>query len=545
MKLSIKSTTLIALLTLYFLSVMNLSFWRSFVELVPFATQNDWVFALSVPFFIGSVLLLLFTLITLPYIGKPLIITLLIASSMANYGMFNLGIYIDSDMIRNLFETNQREALDLLTVKSALWIMGLGILPALLLCFTKITYHPLGKELLMRLIFIIIAFGTTAIIAALAYKEYATFSRNNREIVRLINPTNYLSGTYRYLQKMQLANREFTIIDPDARHTPYPDEDITVLIVVLGETTRAANFGLNGYERNTTPKLSQKEVIAFQKVSSCGTATAISVPCMFSNMNRKNFDVNDAKFSENIFDLAQKTNYSLWWRDNDDGCKGVCTRIPHEIITQKDYPEHCDGMSCYDEALLVGLEETLASLTQDTIIVLHTIGSHGPTYFKRYPDHFKQFTPTCDTAEIQSCSQEEIRNTYDNTILYTDHIIASTIDILESFPQYESGLLYISDHGESLGENNLYLHGLPYSIAPKEQTEVPMIFWFSQKMIDNDYLDQNCLQMRAKHDPFSHDHLFHSLLSLLELKSDTYDKNLDIFEGCRTYHQDPRLTITP
>ena len=196
--------------------------------------------------------------------------------------------------------------------------------------------------------------------------------------------------------------------------------------------------------------------------------------------------------------------------------------------------QFCDGKYCQDELLLEGLEEFLTNLKGHAFIVLHTIGSHGPTYYRRYPDEFKQFTPTCDTEEIQTCTKEQIVNTYDNTILYTDHILSSIIDILKKFPAYETGLLYVSDHGESLGENGIYLHSLPYWIAPKEQTSVPMVVWMSEVMKNSSHIDYDCLKKKAMVGNFSHDHLSHSLLSLMEVDSKWYDKKLDIFDSCRT-----------
>ena len=194
---------------------------------------------------------------------------------------------------------------------------------------------------------------------------------------------------------------------------------------------------------------------------------------------------------------------------------------------------YCDGQSCFDEVLVENLEEYLANVKKDAFIVLHMIGSHGPTYYKRYPDSFRKLTPTCDTAEIQKCTREEIVNTYDNTILYTDFVVSRAIGILKKFPHLESGLLYVSDHGESLGENNIYLHGLPYSIAPEEQKKVPTILWMSDNMKKFDHLDYSCIAKKAEENTFSHDNLYHTLLALMEIRSKTYDKSLDMFDSCR------------
>ena len=220
------------------------------------------------------------------------------------------------------------------------------------------------------------------------------------------------------------------------------------------------------------------------------------------------------------------------WLENDDGCKNVCHRITLEDMVATQNPKHCEKDFCRDEVLLEGLEERIAKLKGNTVIVLHTMGSHGPTYYKRYTDDFKKFQPTCDTSDLQKCSKEEIVNTYDNTILYTDFIISSVIDILKKFPQYETGLIYMSDHGESLGENNLYLHGLPYAIAPDEQTKVPFLVWLSPQLKQAAKLDTVCLKKDARLGSYSHDNLFHSILGLLDIQTKVYNPKLDVFQNC-------------
>ncbi len=534
MKLVLKSHWLICSVAAYFTVVLNLSLWRYVVLHTTPVAITDYIFLLTIPIFIFCCLVFLLSLVVLPYISKPVLIALLLMGSTANYAMYQLGIYIDSDMIRNILHTNHREASDLITVSGILWVMISGILPALILILTRIQYKSPVKELISRAMLIIFSILMVGTIAFMSYKEYASFGRNNRQVIRLINPTNFIYGIGRYYQKQQLVNREFATVDDQVTHKPFPDTHYTVFVLIVGETARSANFSLNGYQRLTNPEQIKHNVISFQNVSSCGTATAISVPCLFSHMSRQEFDADQAKYSENLLDLLQKTGYQVIWRENDDGCKGVCDRVKTDDMVKLNDPDYCDGSVCFDEVLLKGLKNYLEHIKQDTVIVLHTIGSHGPTYYKRYPESFKTFTPTCDTAEIQGCSQSDIINTYDNTILYTDYIIGQTIDLLKQYPNLESGLLYVSDHGESLGENNIYLHGLPYAIAPKEQTQVPMTLWLSDVMKKEDFLDESCLRNNALHQTYSHDYIFHSLLSLLEIESAAYDKKLDFFSNCRT-----------
>ena len=533
-KPEVPATRLVAVLSAYFLLFLNISFWRFvFTHAEPSGLVGG-LFMLSVPVLIFTLLYLSFSLLLLPYIGKPLLILLLIISAGVNYLMYQFGVFIDADMIRNTFETHPGEVKDLITLRSVLWLTALGIVPAVMLARIKIVFKPFWKETLGRLKRCGLLLLCLLIFLPFVYKEYVSFGRNNNQVRRLVSPLNYIYATVRYFQIEHQKKRPFTKLDEAAEHVPYPDEEKTVFILVLGETARAMNFSLNGYARETNPKLKTQDIVNFPHVESAGTATAFSVPSIFSFTQRGDFSPTDAKYTENLLDLLQQTGYEILWKENDNGCKGVCQRVPNVEMDLKDQ-RFCDGTYCRDEILLDGLEEYLANIKgENAFIVLHTIGSHGPTYYRRYPPEFNKFTPTCDTEEIQTCTQEQIINTYDNTILYTDHIVSSVIDILKKFPHYESGLLYVSDHGESLGENGVYLHGLPYSIAPKEQTSVPMVLWMSEVMKKSDHIDYDCLKKKAAEGNFSHDNLSHSLLSLMEVDSKWYDKKMDFFEGCRT-----------
>jgi lipid A ethanolaminephosphotransferase len=308
-----------------------------------------------------------------------------------------------------------------------------------------------------------------------------------------------------------------------------------VVVFIVGETARSANFSLHGYERKTNPLLEKQDIAYFKDATACGTSTAVSVPCMFSHLERKNFDVSDAEFTENLVDLAQKAGYHVIWRDNDDGCKGVCRRIKDlKDMQETKHPVYCNGKDCLDQILLDELMDIFPKIKQNTLIVLHAQGSHGPAYYKRYPDKFKKFLPTCDTSDIKDCSLDQIVNAYDNTILYTDYIISQAIDIAKKYPKLESSVIYVSDHGESLGENNIFLHGMPFGIAPAEQKSVPMLVWMNENMKKWDHIDYNCLKLSAEKNAYSHDNLFHSLLGLMAIKTSAYDKRYDLFDACRT-----------
>ena len=315
-----------------------------------------------------------------------------------------------------------------------------------------------------------------------------------------------------------------------------PDEYRHVTILVVGETTRAQNWGLNGYARQTTPQLAARnDVINFKNVSSCGTATAISVPCMFSRYTREGYDETKASHEDNLLDILQRTGIEVLWRDNDAGCKGVCKRIPTQDVTSLNLANYCKNGECLDEVLLKDLESELKKSDKDTVIVLHTIGSHGPTYNERYTKEYEKFTPTCETNEIQKCSNEQLVNTYDNGILYIDNFLNKVIKTLEKEPNWESTMFYVSDHGESLGEDGIYLHAAPYAIAPIYQTRVPMVMWLSPMWIKNEGFDLDCLRKNAETQEYSHDNYFHTIFSMMDTKNDEkiYDKKLDILAQCK------------
>jgi lipid A ethanolaminephosphotransferase len=296
------------------------------------------------------------------------------------------------------------------------------------------------------------------------------------------------------------------------------------LVYVIGETARANNFSLYGYNKTTNPLLQKENVVVFKDVNSCGTSTAISLPCMFSSQTQQDFKQNQADYTQNLVDIIQSAGYDIFWKDNDDGCKNVCKRIPTEDTIKTNKQPYCLGSYCYDEVLLDGLEQEISAIKKDTVIVLHTMGSHGPSYHKRYPASFEKFVPVCHTADLSQCSREEIVNAYDNTILYTDYILSEIIRILKQYSQLSSSMLYVSDHGESLGENNIYLHGFPYVLAPDEQKKVPMILWLSEQIKKDLDIDIRKLNKKAEDEKFSHDNLFHSILYFLSTNTTAAEK---------------------
>jgi lipid A ethanolaminephosphotransferase len=308
---------------------------------------------------------------------------------------------------------------------------------------------------------------------------------------------------------------------------------VSVAILVLGETARADNFSLNGYYRDTNPMLSREDVISFSNFYSCGTSTAVSVPCMFSHFGEKGYSESKARQSENLLDVLTHAGIRVLWRDNNSGCKGVCGRVEFENMENLNKTEFCSESGCFDEIMLQGLQSYLDNLDQDAFIVLHQKGSHGPAYYLRYPEPFKVFTPVCESSRLDQCPRQEIVNAYDNSILYTDYFLYKVIVFLKTnSDRFYTAMIYVSDHGESLGENNIYLHGLPYHFAPAEQTHVPFILWLSKGFEETYGIDKTRL-LKISDDRHSHDDLFDSVLGLLNIRTKEYDAGQDLFAGAK------------
>ena len=532
-------TALTAGVALWSLVVSNLPFWQRLQEVRPIVSPQDF-------FFQGSVALLAFLAINLfltPFafrpIVKPALIVVLSLAALAAYFIDTYGIYIDKVMIRNVFETDPGEAAELLTVKLLLYILAMAVLPGLIVWRIPVAQIGFTRELLHKLGVLAFTVAGVGAIAAGFYQDQASFLRNHREMRHLLVPFNYLSGIGSYVMEISRPKRPYEAIGADARPGPRwagaGDGKPVVLVLVVGETARAANASLGGYARPTMPELAKvQNLIYFSDVSSCGTSTAISVPCMFSDLGRTEFAAGHAAARDSLLDVLQRAGFEVVWYGNNSGCKGVCDKIGERRPDSEPDPALCrKGLPCFDEILLRDLERELQKPTQRKVVVLHLIGSHGPGYHLRYPAAFERYTPACKQVDFSKCSVAEIVNAYDNTMLYTDHVLARTIDLLDARAASLHGALwYVSDHGESLGENGVFLHALPYAIAPDLQTHVPMVFWQGQGFERRLGVDSGCVAAN-RHRPISHDYWFHSVLGLLDVVTAARRAELDVFGGCR------------
>ncbi|EJG2379898.1 phosphoethanolamine transferase EptA [Raoultella ornithinolytica] len=531
-------TVYLIIFALYVGLLLNLAFYRQVFTLLPVNSLHNWLVFLSMPVVAFSVMNILTTLASFLKLDRLVISLFILLSASAQYFIWTFGVVIDRAMITNILDTTPAESFALMSGKMVLTLGLSGVLMVALAWWIKISKaKTVWRSIAVRLLNILVSALLIVLVAALFYKDYASVFRNNKELVKSLSPSNSIVAINSWYAHNKMDNLPLVNIGEDAVQKPEmhsgPRKNLTIL--VLGETSRAQNFSLGGYERETNPRLKQDDVIYFANTTSCGTATAVSVPCMFSNMPRAHYDEELAHHQEGVLDILQRAGIRVLWNDNDGGCKGACDRVPHQNVTDLNLTGQCIDGECYDEVLFHNLESYIDNLQQDGIIVLHTIGSHGPTYYNRYPTEFKKFTPTCDTNEIQSCTQQQLTNTYDNTILYIDYIVDKAIKLLQSKQdKFTTSLVYLSDHGESLGENGVYLHGLPWSIAPETQKHVPMLLWLSEDYQQRYGVSSQCLQQRAKTDPYSQDNLFSTLLGLLGVDTHEYQATDDILTPCRS-----------
>ena len=532
----IHTEILALLISLFFTLTGNGAFWSALTVHKPIFLA-DTVYLM---FFTGLLMTglqwLLLLLVINRWTAKPLMFLLLCLSAPAVYFMSKYGVYLDKAMVRNIFETDMREASELFDWAMVPYWLGYALLPGLLLWRLTIARTSLRRAFNMRAASILVAIIMVAAGLWPVMNQLVPAFREHKELRYLVTPSNFLISSVRLMAAQPVAMAG----EPAKREITAPDAHIAItgrkpqaVVLVIGETVRAANWGLNGYPRQTTPELATRDLINFRRVISCGTDTATSLPCMFSPYGRANYDEDRIRRSESLLHVLNRVGVRVLWRDNQSGCKGVCDGLSVEDASTAAEPGLCDGKRCFDGILLQGLKERIAAAQGDTLIVLHMLGNHGPAYYQRYPSDFRRFTPTCDTTDLASCSHEALVNTYDNAILYTDHILAALIDELNGITSHDTAMLYVSDHGESLGEKSLYLHGVPYAIAPDEQTHVPMAMWLSSRLAESLRVTPSCLTRLAQTETVSHDHLFHTLLGLFGVQTQAYDATLDMMKECK------------
>ena len=518
----------------------NAALWRELDRLGVFGSAKGWAFGLALLMMVTAALGGLLSLLAWRWTLKPAISVAVVLSALASHFMLSYHVVIDPRMVENVLQTDLHEAGALLNLRLAGMLLLLALPPLWLVWAQPLKHGGMRRQVLRN--------GTTLAAAALllvvlvlaSFQPLASITRSHKALRYLINPLNTLYGlAYVGTQPWRRDDSTLVVVGQDARlGDSHPGRTRPpLLLLVLGETARSGNFGINGYERQTTPELALEQVASFRNAWSCGTNTAVSVPCMFSNLTQQHFGDRKTQF-EGLLDVLQRAGFAVLWLDNQSGCKGVCDRIPTVSTTRSADAELCAGGDCLDSVMLKGLDQRVAALPAErrargVVLVMHQMGSHGPAYHLRSPATHKRFMPECTSSALQDCSSEGLTNAYDNSIAYTDHFLARSIAWLKAQQDWaDPALVYVADHGESLGENNLYLHGLPYAIAPDVQKRIPWITWLSTQYSRVTRLSVQCLKAQSDH-RLSHDSYFHSVLGLMDVATSAYRYDLDAYAACR------------
>ena len=537
LRFSVSSDQLVLAASLFWALAVNRPFFAAALHAQSGAQGWSWSLVASLALMLAALHVLLLGLVCTRRSAKPVLALLAIVAAFALHFMQAYGVVLDPSMLRNALHSDVAETRELLSWSLALDLLLYAVLPIALLACANVQPQPWRRALSSRALLMGTALAVFVGALLWQFQPLASLMRNHKEVRYLIAPANALWSLS-------------SVLVADARGAARPRQPIgldavsgaswtalakpRVMVIVVGETVRAANWGLNGYVRQTTPRLAQLPVLNFPDTTACGTSTEVSLPCMFAPVGRRNYDESTIRGSESLLHVLARAGATVQWRDNQSGCKGVCDGLPADVLNAANAPGLCQGDRCWDEGLLRGLDERLQRAQGVQVVVLHMLGNHGPSYFRRYPKAFERFTPACQDDNLGNCSKEQIVNAYDNAVLYTDHVLATLIATLEAnASKVDAAMLYVSDHGESLGEKGLFLHGMPNAIAPREQTQVPMVLWWTKGFGQSTSIDQPCMQRRAA-EPAQHDHLFHTVLGMLDVKTSLYEPRWDLTAACRS-----------
>lgn len=529
----IGSVTLSLLVAAWIIAVVNDAFWTRTIAAFGEHRQAFFAFAIG----ISALLTVLSISFTLKYIAKPIYIFALFSAAAAAWFMEQFGVIIDMDMIRNAAQTTPSEAGHLMTPAFFRHMALYALLPSLLVAMVRIRHRDFLAKLKWNTALTAPLLLLAAVMTLWQYPAIASTLRNNRIIIKTFNPVSPIFNAIKFaVAEDKNRNIVAAPLDPDARPGPRiaaADRPV-VTIIVAGETARAQNFSLGGYPRKTNPELERRNIAYFGNASSCGTATAVSLPCMFSLLPRADYSHEGGLAQENVLDVLKHAGNEVTWWENNTGDKGVAARITTRSFSSENDARFCVSNECRDQVMVEALGPWLDAVEGNATLVLHQLGSHGPAYYARYSEEERVFRPDCRTAEFAACSNAEIVNAYDNTIVATDRLLAQVIDLLAArSDRLASAMAYMSDHGESLGEKGLYLHGMPYMFAPSEQTRIPFVMWLSDSYSELFGVTTDCLRRQAA-GPVSHDNLFHTVLGLMDVNASHYDPALDVASTCRT-----------
>lgn len=526
----VSHTVLNLIVAAYVLMVLNAGFWGRLAEIQANDRSALIVFGLCML----ALTLWVFELMAPWRLQKPMLAGLIVVSASASYFERQFGTLIDTEMVRNVMETTAAESRHLMTLPMIVTMALTGVLPAALVFLPRVRRVGILHQIWRWPVGVAATFVLLVAGLFTHYQPFSAMLRERHDLMAAYQPGATLAAVGHYLRQ-ELRNTNIVVEPVGADAHPGPalaQADQPVLLVFfVGETLRAENWGLNGYERDTTPGLRARAVVNYGDVATCGTSTAVSVPCMLSGLEAEHYSRGDFLSHENLADVLAHAGFDVRWYDNNTGDQGVARRTGAVMIDPADFPADCDP-ECNDHVFLPIIQQALDTITQDTVLFLHMIGNHGPAYFLRASADERVFLPGCDTADFGACSIQQIVNSYDNAVLETDYVLSSAIDLLAGSDRVDGALYFVSDHGESLGENGVFLHAAPYFMAPDTQTHVPMVMWLSDAFRQDLSLSAECLAARAA-GAASHDNVFHTTLGLLDVQTTARNPELDLTEGCR------------
>ncbi|ODS60394.1 MAG: phosphoethanolamine transferase [Acidovorax sp. SCN 65-108] len=524
----------VVLISTWLATACNVPLWREVAQLPGQGSLRGWGFAIAFALIVAAGNAALLSLLAWRWTLKPAATVLVVMAAFGAYFMLAYGVAIDASMLTNVLQTDVKEAGDLLNWRMLATVLALAVPPLWWLLRRPVLRLSTLRHAAHNGLLLAGAIALIVVCLLLVFQDFASTMRNHTKLRYLINPLNSVLDT----SKLLPLGRDAQLGASYAGQAKPP-----LLVLVLGETGRSGNFGINGYERNTTPLLAARtDLVSARNAWSCGTSTAASVPCMFSHLGRTGYEARAANF-ESLIDVLHHAGLAVLWVDNQSGCKGVCDRIGETLTSAPKSPTPdpalCPGGECLDRVMLQDLDTRIAALPAEqrqrgTVVVLHQMGSHGPAYYKRSAPDNKKFGPECTSTSLQECERQQVVNAYDNSVVETDFFLDSVLKWLTAQDsKAQTAMIYVADHGESLGENNLYLHGLPYSIAPDVQKHVPWITWLSPAMQARTQVATGCLQHELAERRITHDNYFHSVLGLMDVKTGAYSAGLDMFAGCR------------
>ena len=437
--------------------------------------------------------------------GRILLAILAIINATAVYFIVTYNVMIDATTIENVFNTRYSEASGFFSWSLWLFILVFGVLPALYCLLQPVV---IGKAKRLA-----VCCGSSLaivlVVALLNFNQTLFVTEHDTELGGLLQPWSYLVNTGRIISFSQDENAE-EIKLPDGRIT---DDEKAVVVLVIGESARKANFQLYGYQRDTNPLLSKQPGLKVFEATSCATYTTAGTKAILE-------PIDSGDLYELLPNYAFRTGADVSWRTSNWGEPPI--HIDEYLTDDELGVQYPDEDEAFDAILFRGLRERIESSAKSKVlIILHTSTSHGPKYADKYPKAFEVYKPVARNVEEGEKNIAMLINAYDNTIRYTDFLLDGLINTLRGMTDWKSAMIFISDHGESLGENKMFMHGLPMRLAPKEQYEIPFLVWTSDGFRT---YKSNLPAVLEQH------YIFHSVLNLLSIQSPAYNQDMDIYQ---------------